>query len=296
MNWDDLRFFLAIADAGHLAGAARTLGVNHSTVFRRLNALESTLGARLFDRLPDGYVLTDAGEAIHRHAASAQAAVHALERTALGADYELTGLVRLTAPPNLAIDYVARALPAFEDAYPGIRVELVVSDSDFDLGRREADIALRATTRPPEHLVGRRLMRVPWLVFGSEAYVARHGRPADMTDLAGHRFVNCDDRFLRLAVFRWMRETFEPQQFVHAANDLTTMAAIAVAGLGLAILPCDQVRPDLEPLFPVDPAFASDLWLLTHPDLRKVARIRATVDFLGERLAEDARLTQWALA
>src|SRR5258706_11350848 len=155
--WDDLRYLLAIARNRSLAGAARALAVNHSTVFRRLNAFERELGVRLFERLPEGYVPTVEGEEIRRQAEAIEASMHALERTVAGRDYRLSGEIRMTTAPSLASDYVAGYLAEFRQRYPEIRVEIAVGDHDFDLARREADIALRATLRLPEFLVGRRV-------------------------------------------------------------------------------------------------------------------------------------------
>jgi DNA-binding transcriptional LysR family regulator len=290
MNWDDLRFCLAIARAGSLAGAARTLAVNHSTVFRRLEAFEDKIGVRVFERLPQGYVPTAEGEEILRHAESADAAVLALERTVAGKDYRLSGRIRLTTAPNLAAGYVARYLPGFLDLYPDIRIEIASGDREFDLARREADLALRATAQPPEYLVGRRVCEAPWWVFAGERYLEAHRPPASMEDLGRHPLIGPEASFLRLPAFAWLQAQYGESAFVACASELNTMAALAHSGIGLAVLPIDQQGPGLVPLFALEPAFEGALWLLTHPDLRHVARIRAFSDYLIERLRGDARL------
>lgn len=290
MDWDDLRYCLAIARAGTLAGAARALGVNHSTVFRRLNAFEEKIGVRVFERLPQGYVPTAEGEEILRHAEAADEAVLALERTVAGKDYRLAGRIRLTTAPNLAADFVAGYLPDFLAIYPDIRIEIAAGDRDFDLARREADLALRATSAPPEYLVGRRVCEVPWWVFAGESYLARRAPPRAMDELGQHPLIGAEASFLRIPVFAWLERRYGDSAFIVRANDLNTMAALAVAGLGLALLPIDQQMPGLRPLLPVTPNFEAGLWLLTHPDLRHVARIRALSDYLAERLRADPRL------
>jgi len=289
-DWEDLRFFLAIARAGSLAGAARALVVNHSTMFRRLNAMEERLGVRLFERLPQGYVVTAAGEEVRRHAETAEAAVLAAERGIAGGDVRLSGEIRLTTAANLAADYVAPLMPAFRQRYPGIVVEIAVSDTDFDMNRREADLALRATRKPPEFLVGRRVVTVPWYACASAAYLKRRGRPADADDLAGHDLIGADAAFGRLSVFAWLRETFPPEAVVLRCNELNTMAALAQAGAGIALLPGDNARRGLDRLFRLDARFDGSLWLLTHPDLRHTARVKALADFLFENLRADGRL------
>ena len=294
-DWNDLRHLLAIARGGNLAAAARSLSVNHSTVFRRLAAFEDALGVRLFERLPEGYVLTAQGETIRAHAEQVERSIHALERAVAGSDFRLSGDVRITTAPNLASAYVARYLPAFRELHPDIRVEIAAADGDFDLARREADLALRATAQPPDYLVGRKVVDLPWLACASRAYLAAQGRPRAMDDLAAHALIGADARFVRLPVFAWLHAHHPYEHFVARAGDLNTMAALAAAGVGIALLPADQADESLVQLFAVEPPFASPLWLLTHPDLRHVARIKALADFLYERLRADPRLRAHAI-
>src|SRR5687768_15286911 len=171
-SWDDLRYLLAIGREGSLNGAARRLGVNHSTVFRRLNGSEARLGVRLFERHPEGYAPTAAGEEVLRHAQRIEESIDAIGRTAAGRDVQLSGSIRLTTASNLAVDYVAGYVPQWLERYPEIRIEIAVGDRDFDLARREADVALRATTAPPEYLVGRRVCEISWWVYGGLNYLA----------------------------------------------------------------------------------------------------------------------------
>jgi DNA-binding transcriptional LysR family regulator len=295
LDWNDLRYFLAIARAGTLAGAAQALGVNHSTVFRRLNAFEDRLGVRLFERLPEGYVATPEGEEIRRHAEAVDDSVNALARSVAGRDYRLSGRIRLTTAASLASDYVAGYLVKFRETHPDITVEIATGDHDFDLTRREADVALRATQSPPEFLVGRKLLELPWYVCAGRETLARHGTPTGMADLGRFPLIGADDGFMRLPPFAWLRRTFPDRQFAARANDLGTMRALTLAGMGLAVLPGDQYCPDLEHLFPVEPAFAGQLWLLTHPDLRHVARIRAFMEFLTDAIRTDPRLLPRAI-
>lgn len=295
LDWNDLRFFLAIARAGTLAGAAQALGVNHSTVFRRLNAFEERLGVRLFERLPEGYVPTTEGAEIRRHAEAVDDSVNALARTVAGRDYRLSGRIRLTTAASLASDYIAGYLLQFRHRHPDITVEIATGDHDFDLTRREADVALRATQSPPEFLVGRKLLELPWYVCAGRESLARHGTPTGMDDLGRFPLIGADDSLVRLPPFAWLRRNFPERQFVARANDLGTMRALTLAGMGLTVMPGDQYCTDLMHLFPLDPAFSGQLWLLTHPDLRHVARIRAFMDFLAESIRADPRLLPRAI-
>ena len=289
-DWNDLPYFLAVADQGNLNRAASVLGVNHSTVFRRINGMEKRLGVRLFERLSEGYALTAEGAEVLESAREADHAIHRLQRSVAGRDAALSGQVRMTAAPDLARRYVAPALAAFALEHPGIRVELATSHTDYDLSRREADLALRATSRPPDHLVGRRVLSMPWRVYGSEAYLAEHGRPESMAELGRHALIGSDQGFARVPVFGRLRERFPPERFAATANDLATMEALAAAGLGLALLPADLGDAGLVALFPVEPAYASEIWILTHPDLRQVPRIRALSRFLFEFLRAEPGL------
>ncbi len=289
-DWNDLQVFLAIARGGSLAAASRHLAVNHSTVFRRLNTFEETLGVRLFERLPNGYALTAEGASIRSEAESVEASVLAIERRVAGRDLAMVGDVRLTTPANLAHEFLAPWLPELYRQYPGIRIEIAASDDDFDLARREADIALRATPSPPDWLVGRELTRIRWWAYASAAYVDARGRPAAADQLAQHDLIGADEAFQRLPAFAWLRELVPDACIRAKAGDLVTMAALAEAGIGVCLLPGDQFSPKLLRLFELDSRFDSGLWLLTHPDLRHVGRIKAVMDFLTERLRSDPRL------
>lgn len=282
MRWNDLEVLVAVAAAGSLSGAASALGVNHSTVFRRLNALERDLSARLFDRLPTGYLLTPTGERCLELARQAEEIIVSIEREIAGRDLEPSGVVRLTTAPNLARLVVPGAIAALRVSHPQILVEVSVGDSDYDLTRREADLALRATTQPPEHLIGQRLGELPWWVCSLRR--KRSGLPQDPAGLSESSLIGADRALMRLGVFQWLESNYK-EQIVARANDLSTMAALARAGVGLALLPHDQDEHGLRRLFQV-PGIASELWLLTHPDLRPVRRIRTVWEAISEAVRQ----------
>ncbi|MEZ5465713.1 MAG: LysR family transcriptional regulator [Lysobacteraceae bacterium] len=289
-RWDDLRVILSIARRGTLAGAARELGVNHSTVFRRLNAFEDGLGLRVFERLPEGYVSTAAGEELLRHAERADDAMLAVELALAGRDFRLAGRVRITAPLHFATDYLAPQLPRFRERYPDVVLEIVAADRDLDLARREADIALRATAMPPEYAVGRRIASLHWWAMASPDYLASAPPLRSLSDLSNHRIIGADAAFLRLAAMARLESLVPMDRIVARAGDLETMAAMARAGVGVAWLPNDQYQPALRPLFPIPDLPDGALWLLTLPELKQLPRIRAVSDFLVEALRADPRL------
>lgn len=285
MNWNDLPVALAILRTGSLAGAARLLGRNHSTVFRRLNALEAALGARLFERLPAGYVPTEAGRRLLADAERAADAVDALQRKAQGLDRKLRGDVRVTTAPDLASAHFPRILTQLRARHPGIRVELVASDSDYDLSRREADLALRATREPPLHLVGRRISAITWHVVGAPPLVDALGPSCEVEGLLEQPWIGADERLRRLPAFAWLHGVVARDRFVAAANSVGMMASLAAGGLGLAILPSAVPYPSLQPVTRVPVEEGGALWLLTHPDLRDVARVRAVSEVIVDCLA-----------
>ena len=151
LDWTDLRYFAAVSRTGGLARAARELGVNHSTVFRRINALETDLGVRLFERAGGRYVLTTAGEEMMATAASVEEQITALDRRISGRDYRLSGTIRVTTTDTIGLWFVQPYLFQFHQHYPGIQVELIISSEFFSLSKREADIAIRPTQNPPRN-------------------------------------------------------------------------------------------------------------------------------------------------
>ena len=288
MDWDDLRLFLAVARAGSLSGAARALGVNHSTVFRRINAFEERLGVRLFERFPGGYVLTPAGEEMREAALRIEDEVATLGRKVSGQDLRLSGTVRITTIDMLGLGLLPRHLAAFRSAYPGIELEMQLTNAALNLGRREADVALRVGNEPPEALIGRRVGRLAFAVYGSAGYCAR--RPD--TSLEGHDWIGLDSEQAPLA--RRFARFLPGARATFRANSVAATIAAARAGIGLAALPCGLADPDpdLVRIADVPQDFGLDLWLLTHEDLRRTARIRAFMDFLAEAIAREAPLLE----
>ncbi|MEM1435271.1 MAG: LysR family transcriptional regulator [Pseudomonadota bacterium] len=277
LNWNDLPVFLAIAEHGTLAGAARALAVNHSTVFRRLQALEAELGVALFERGPEGYRLSEAGAEALPQAELARDAVDQILRRTAGRDATLSGRVRLTTAPDLAVQVVPPALARLAERHPGIRVDVVVSDSDQDLARREADLALRATMAPPEGLVGRRLREVDWWF---------HAHPDTSAEDAP--LIGASTALLRVGAFRRLHEAFPEERFAAWAGSLELMEALARAQIGVALLPSNYQPEGLMRRDRFEAAAPSELWLLFHPDLRSVARVRAVADVLQEIVTAGA--------
>ncbi len=287
LRWDELRLVLAIGRAGTLSGGARRLGIDHSTAFRRLGALERRLGVRLFARARDGYAPTPAGEAAIAAADGVDGVIGALERQLAGQDLRPSGALRVTTTDTL-VDQVASLAAAFRAAYPEITLELVADNAFYTLTRRDADVALRPVAEPPETLVGRRIATVASALYAAPAYLARRGA---RTALARHDWIGLDDSLAHLGSARWMRRAIPAERVVCRANSLVALAATARAGLGVAALPCFLADGDPALVRVHGPLaeMASALWLLTHADLRRVARVRAFLDFAAERLTRARR-------
>lgn len=286
---DDLRLIRAIGAAGTLTGAARLLAVDHSTAFRRLGAIELRLGARLFERARDGYTPTSAGEMVLVAGARILAELDDLERGLAGEDSRPSGIVRLTTTDTL-VDVVTPALTALRAGHSGIAVEMVVTNTFFTLTRREADIALRPAVAAPERLVGRRLATVATAPYASAAYLERNGKKT----VRDHDWLGFDESLGHLRSARWVSANVPAERIVFRADSLLALRSAAVAGLGVAALPCylaDAVAALRRVTVPL-PDMEAALWLLTHPDLRRVARIRTVLDFLADALSRQRRLIE----
>jgi len=291
IDWEDLRTVLAVADASSLASAARALGVNHTTVLRRVNAFEDRLGLRLFERLPTGYVLTAGGEELLASARSMAATVTALERRLAGEDLRLSGTLRVTTTDTLMAALLPPILASFRAVQPGILVEITVGNQIANLTRRDADVAIRPARDPPEMLIGRRVSSLAFAVYAAPAYLAAH---PGTEDLSAHAWVAPDDSLAASAVGRWMRSEMGSAAVVLRADSLLALRGAAQAGLGLAVLPCylgDRAEALVRVCPPIE-RIETALWLLTHEDLRRTARVRAFLDFAAEALARERDLIE----
>ena len=305
LDWSDLRYALAVGQLGSVAAAARRLGVNATTVQRRLDALELSLGARLFERSRSGYKPTDAGTLLLEQARGMADQAEEIERRVLGRDRELTGPLRLATAFVVMEHLLPQPLADFARAYPGIEVEVVENAFLVDLARRQAeeapgptqlqaDVALRLSTHVSEHLVGRQLG-----MTHCRAYALRGapGLPQTLTPLP---------QLLREAPWvaferdghhrvydHWMRKHLAQSDVRVRVDIFNAAAAMLRTGVGIGILPSFMAarHPELMPVSEVIPDLSVPVWMLTHPDLRQTARVRVFMSFVGDalvrRLAAD---------
>jgi DNA-binding transcriptional LysR family regulator len=283
LSWDDFRYVKAIADTRSLAGAAEALGVNHSTVFRRLGQVEHQLGSRIFERNRGGYALTPCGEEMVRLAERMDDDIAAFQRQVSGHDLRPSGELRITTNDALLTHLLMDVLAAFRRAYPDIVLDLVVANQSLNLSKRDADVAVRATDRPPDALVGRRVVGIAWAIYGAEST-----GDFNMTDARRHAWIGFGDNFSGFKPTKWLQEHVGAERIVYRSNTVLGLAEAAAAGIGLTLLPCviGAGTPGLRQLAPPDPALESGLWLLTHPDLRHTARVRVFLDFAAAEISK----------
>jgi DNA-binding transcriptional LysR family regulator len=288
IDWNDLRFLLAVARGGSTAAAARELDVNQSTVVRRVAALEKGLGLRLFDRKRDGYRLTGEGSALLQEADAVEASVQAFTRRAASLDSALVGSLRVTTAEGIALRLLPPLLNEFHRRHPGMQINLLIEDRYRDLGDGQADVALRAGPPGDGTLVGRKLVDAAWAVYGSHAYVERHGSPVAPAALNGHRLIGFEGALERIAPARWLRENVARGEIVCRSNSILGLLFAAQSGFGLALLPCHIADPDADLVRVIDPvpSLTFGIWILTHQDLHKTARVRAFFDFMAEEIVK----------
>jgi len=276
LNWDDLKIVLAIAEKGSLSGAARQLGVSHATVFRRLNDLEDHLGVELFLRDRRGYQVTTAGQEVADKAHDIADTISAVERRVIGRDLKPSGTVRLTTTDTLLWGVLSPILSQFRSTFPDIALEVIASNDLFDLSRREADIALRPATNPPEILVGKKVGVITQAIY----------RHRDLPVDEATNWVGPDDAMGYPPLRNWMDQNGVLAQCDYRCDTIMGMFAALCHKAGQGVLPCylgDGAHELMRVGPPIDP-LATDLWLLTHPDLQRTARIRAVLDFIHEAM------------
>lgn len=284
LQWDDLRIVLAIAEHGTLSAAAAPLNVSHPTLSRRLQRIERRLGTRLFDRLPTALRATAAGEDVVKLALRLRDEVAALERRIAGLDVAADGPVRLTAPDAVAEYLLPGLLAAVCRDHAGLRIDLLVSNEVVSLAQRKADIALRITARPDESLSGRQVGSVAMAVY------AARGLAAGAPDGAGLPWVGFDAGLACSGPGTWVARHVTAADIRLRANTLLGAAQAVRTGVGCGLLPCfvGAALPDVVRLGPALPDLAQPLWMLMHPDVARLPRVRRAGDALAARLRQAA--------
>lgn len=286
LDWGHLRFFLAMARTGSLSRAAKRLGVDRNTVARRVAALEAALGLSLFERGPQGWTRTAGGDELADLAGRVEEDVLALARHADARDQALTGSVRLTTAAHLATHLLAPAVPLLRQRHPGLVLEIAADQRNFDLTRREADLAVRMGRPRDSGLVTRRLCELAYGLYGSpDGAAAKRGE----ADFGQDPFLGFDESLASAPQERWLARVGPDRQVVFRTNSTASLQAAARRGVGVALLPryIGDADPMLRRIEAPDPP-SYEVWLLVHGDLRRTPRVRAVIEWLDE-LVERAR-------
>lgn len=283
MNWDDLRFFLALAREGTVSGAGRALAVKHTTVARRISALEDQLGSRLFDRLASGYAMTQVAENLYQHALSMEEVAQAADREVFGMDAQLSGTLKLASSYDLFTRLITPRLCEFTEQYPSIDIELLSSTGLVDLSNRQADIALRISPKPPDYLIGRKVLPLSHGIYGSDRYLKKK-RVNEKLILWEHERNTPE----------WVNDHFSGARVVVRANDIMTKMEAVKNHMGLARLPCyvADAEPSLRRLDVTLMPSNWGVWVLSHVDLRSTARVRVCREFLIEIIEQQKNLVE----
>jgi len=287
MDWGDLPHFLAAYRHRSWAGAARALGCEYTTVSRRVAALEAALETTLFVRTPDGLAPTPAADELMPLAEQIERTAQEITMRTAGHDARVAGVVRVTCPEGFSA-YLVDQLVELRVLYPDVVVEIVADVRPLDLARGEADLALRMSPTTQRDLVTRTLCEMPWRMFATADYVARRGVPEPVENLRGHDVVTYDDTLAHVPGARWLAEHAAGATIVFRGNSLRAVLDAAAAGLGLTVLPhfLASREPRLQ-LLAADRLSTRTLALVVHPDLKRVARVRAVMDFLGSVIQRD---------
>jgi DNA-binding transcriptional LysR family regulator len=286
----DLPLILALSRERTLAGAAESLDVDLSTVFRRLNALESRLRVRLFDRSTKGYQLTAAGERAAGAAERVETELLSLDREISGRDQQLSGRLRVTASETLSHSVLPALFAAFQKLHPRIELILTIDNRIMDLSRREADVALRVRRPTDPGLFGRRLTGVAWAFYGPLNGSGNLRRDGSSFNFGKHVVIGWDEP-ARIVASDWIAEHVPAERIGFRCNSLVNQLVAVRAGLGIALLPCylADPDPDVRRMSGVLSDLTSELWIVTHQDLKNTARIRAFLASVGDAIAAERR-------
>jgi DNA-binding transcriptional LysR family regulator len=293
LDWNDLRYFLAVARDGSTLAAAKALRVSQTTVARRIAALEAALGFPLFEKRQAGYALTPAGQDLIDRAEQVERAANGFAEAAAAQSRDVSGIVKITTEEVYAITLLAPLLRELHETYPEIVIELDTSQLVRDLGAGEADISLRSTKtqNQPAGLVGRQLCIDDWALYCSRDYSARHGVPTTLVELRKHAFIGGGGGNLWIHYQEWLQSLgLESQVAMHHTTSGGLLSGVR-SGFGIAVLPCVIADDDTDLVRCLAPRsdHGRNLWLFTHERCRHTPRVRAVIDFLYERLSRHVR-------
>ncbi len=286
INWDNLRYVLMVANKGSVSAAARELDVNRTTVLRRINRFQQDLNCRIFERGDAGYVLTPEAEKMINAAREVENTLFNMQRQIAGRELKLEGELRVTTTDSFMLSVLGPHLATFRQKHPHIVVDLLVTNSVLDLNRRDADVAIRPTGQPEANLIGRRLCDVEFAAYAIPELCAR----IDSAGAFNSRWIGFADSLLATPVGTWFEAAVDSRHICMRCDSFVAMRFAAEAGIGIALLP-RFLGDDSRILKPLDlntDELTTGLWILTHPDLVRSARVNAFVEHFSEALAVPA--------
>lgn len=281
-DWNDLKYFLAVARHGSTIAAGKALGLSQSTVHRRLEELERQLGRALVTRQPSGYRLTEFGHIMLPYAERIEATIDDFQRRTTDVEQDMTGAIRVTCPEPIVARLIQSGLiDSFHALHPSLRVEFVMSDRYLDLSKGEVDVAIRSGDTDDE-LVGRKIAESIWAIYGSRDYLERHGRPERVEDLSRHLLVGLDETLANHRAVKWLKEVAPDAKMAARINSVLGLVSAIKSGVGIGPLPIalGDAEADLVRVLGPIPELTRSWRVLTHPDLRRVPRISAFFDFI----------------
>lgn len=291
LNWDDMRFFLALCRTGSFVAAAHELKVTHSTVARRLSALEASLQTQLFHRTEKGCQVTSAGEALLPYAERLESTVLNLEESVSGRDNQLSGCIRIGSPDGIGNCFLAARLSRFQKDHPALEVELIPVPMYYSLSKREIDILITVQRPQAGKFIARKLTRYKLGLFASRGYLENHHRIINREDLRGHRFVGYIDDLLFDQDLRFMEEFYPGVTPIFRTSTVIAQMNAVAAGAGIGVIPyfMAHAEKDLVPVLP-DQSIERGYWLQFNPDSKQIARVRSTIDFIVHQIGSDKNL------
>ncbi len=293
LSWDDLRIIKTLSESGNRAVTAKKLGINVSTVSRRVAQLEKTLGIALFDRRRSGYILTMEGAELRALAERVELDIVSVARRISPAEQGLLGKLRITTSDGLLLYFLTPIIADFKSVNEGITIEVLVGNQTLSLARDESDIAVRATKKPSENLVGRKLATIAWAPYGNVRSASASALFAE-----GQSWVSYSGLLSGLKAVSYVDNRVDAHCISYRTDSVAAASAAIAAGLGLGFLPCmlGDITPGLRRVGPVVPELNDELWLLTHQDIRKSWRVKAFMTFCASAVANQKLLIEGQLA
>lgn len=287
-DWEDIKFFIALAKEKRLQRAAKLIQSNHTTVYRRILNFEEKFGVKLFESTPYGYNLTPAGEELYEKIDNLEDRMDEIFNSLQGLETKLKGNIQITTTSSVATTFLPFILKKLQKSWPDLFIDLKVSNNFYNLSKREADIAIRPSSDVPEHLIGRNLGKINFSVFASMSYLKENEKlgKLNLQNLKNHTHIILDESLEHLKSKKWIDSRISEETRVYRVNGLSVMAQMCSNGIGLALLPdyYGKVYKNLVVAYRPKDFIGSDFWILSHKNMSKIPRVKTCTDFLYKEI------------